>query len=98
MRLLYLPGAICARTTGAVPRRAARLTMILPRFLFKITWSQIELVSARINRSSAAPELALPRLCGNQLAMLRFTKMNGAGNDFVMIDNRVGDLRLAPDQ
>src|SRR3982074_529816 len=25
---------------------------------------------------------------------LRFTKMNGAGNDFVMLDNRAGDVRL----
>jgi diaminopimelate epimerase len=30
--------------------------------------------------------------------MLRFTKMNGAGNDFVMIDNRSGALQLAPEQ
>jgi diaminopimelate epimerase len=30
--------------------------------------------------------------------MLRFTKMNGAGNDFVLIDNRLGDLRLAAGQ
>jgi len=30
--------------------------------------------------------------------MLRFTKMNGAGNDFVMLDNRLGDLQLAADQ
>jgi diaminopimelate epimerase len=30
--------------------------------------------------------------------MLRFTKMNGAGNDFVVIDNRAGDIRLAPEQ
>jgi len=26
--------------------------------------------------------------------MLRFTKMNGAGNDFVLLDNRDGNLRL----
>jgi len=30
--------------------------------------------------------------------MVRFTKMNGAGNDFVMLDNRTGDLRLRPEQ
>ena len=30
--------------------------------------------------------------------MLRFTKMNGAGNDFVLIDNRSGDVRLTPEQ
>ena len=28
--------------------------------------------------------------------MLRFTKMNGAGNDFVMLDNRAGELQLTP--
>jgi diaminopimelate epimerase len=27
-------------------------------------------------------------------SMLRFIKMNGAGNDFVMVDNRGGDVRL----
>ena len=30
--------------------------------------------------------------------MLRFTKMNGAGNDFVMLDNRSGEVRLASEQ
>ena len=30
--------------------------------------------------------------------MLRFTKMNGAGNDFVLIDNRAGDVHLDRDQ
>src|SRR5436189_6262513 len=35
---------------------------------------------------------------GNEIPMLRFTKMNGAGNDFVMVDNRAGDVRLTPEQ
>jgi diaminopimelate epimerase len=30
--------------------------------------------------------------------MLRFTKMNGAGNDFVLLDNRAGDLSLTSAQ
>jgi diaminopimelate epimerase len=30
--------------------------------------------------------------------MLRFTKMNGAGNDFVMLDNRSGDIHLERNQ
>jgi diaminopimelate epimerase len=30
--------------------------------------------------------------------MLRFMKMNGAGNDFVMLDNRAGDIQLSPTQ
>jgi len=30
------------------------------------------------------------------MSRLRFTKMNGAGNDFVLLDNRAGDLRLLP--
>jgi diaminopimelate epimerase len=30
--------------------------------------------------------------------MLRFTKMNGAGNDFVMLDNRAGDIELSVEQ
>jgi diaminopimelate epimerase len=30
--------------------------------------------------------------------MLRFTKMNGAGNDFVLIDNRLGAYKFSPGQ
>jgi diaminopimelate epimerase len=30
--------------------------------------------------------------------MLRFTKMNGAGNDFVLLDNRAGNIRLESKQ
>src|SRR5207248_11549034 len=47
-----------------------------------------------------------PRLKGLRLGtaattiiiMLRFTKMNGAGNDFVLIDNRSGDVHLDRNQ
>jgi diaminopimelate epimerase len=30
--------------------------------------------------------------------MLRFTKMNGAGNDFILFDNRMGDIDLGREQ
>jgi diaminopimelate epimerase len=30
--------------------------------------------------------------------MLRFTKMDGAGNDFILIDNRAGDIHLSRSQ
>jgi diaminopimelate epimerase len=30
--------------------------------------------------------------------MLRFTKMNGAGNDFILLDNRAGEIALSPAQ
>src|ERR1700704_871595 len=36
---------------------------------------------------------SIPR-CKIDIDMLRFTKMNGAGNDFVLLDNRSGDIRL----
>ena len=29
---------------------------------------------------------------------LAFTKMNGAGNDFILIDNRSGQIRLTSEQ
>lgn len=32
------------------------------------------------------------------MTMLRFSKMNGAGNDFILIDNRAGDIRLDRNQ
>jgi diaminopimelate epimerase len=38
-----------------------------------------------MTRSGAAATISI---------MLRFTKMNGAGNDFILIDNRAGDVHL----
>ena len=46
-------------------------------------------------------EMSRPRLdmttstaAATIMIMLRFTKMNGAGNDFILIDNRAGDIHL----
>ncbi len=40
----------------------------------------------------------LPPACYTKMSMLNFTKMNGAGNDFVMIDNRDSRLVLTREQ
>lgn len=42
-----------------------------------------------------SPLGARPGSCYNQLMLLHFTKMNGAGNDFVVVDNRRKDLPLS---
>ena len=34
------------------------------------------------------------RAAATIMIMLRFTKMNGAGNDFILLDNRAGDIHL----
>lgn len=38
--------------------------------------------------------IAVSRMLQTGMPTVRFTKMNGAGNDFVMLDNRMGNLRL----
>lgn len=37
-------------------------------------------------------------LIASRAMLLEFTKMNGAGNDFVLIDNRQGKIKLSPEQ
>lgn len=37
-------------------------------------------------------------LLPSPLVVLPFTKMNGAGNDFILVDNRAGEFRLTPGQ
>ena len=43
-------------------------------------------------------ELGLETGIFPHLMLLNFTKMNGAGNDFLFIDNREGKVQLSPEQ
>ena len=43
----------------------------------------------------SSPLGASERLCYNEPMLLHFTKMNGAGNDFVVVDNRRNELHLS---
>ena len=49
-------------------------------------------ISSEFNKSNATSGFHREIMIDE--SMLRFTKMNGAGNDFVVIDNRAGDVRL----
>src|SRR5437867_7392845 len=40
----------------------------------------------------------LSKVCRFRAMVLEFTKMNGAGNDFVLVDNRAQAIRLSRDQ
>jgi diaminopimelate epimerase len=44
------------------------------------------------------PDMTRDRAAARINVMLHFTKMDGAGNDFVMIDNRTGNVQLRPEQ
>lgn len=46
----------------------------------------------------AAGLLGAGRMLETLMPRLQFTKMNGAGNDFVLLDNRAGQLQLTPAQ
>ena len=44
--------------------------------------------------ATTALDMTRKKAAATVRVMLRFTKMNGAGNDFILIDNRAGDVRL----
>ena len=50
--------------------------------------------AAQRSAATVMRRLAFAKECARRKRMLRFTKMNGAGNDFVLIDNREGEVRL----
>ncbi len=50
--------------------------------------------AAQTSAATVMRRLAFATECARRKRMLRFTKMNGAGNDFVLIDNREGEVRL----
>jgi diaminopimelate epimerase len=50
-------------------------------------------------RQAGEAGLSSSRICRYDASMtLPFTKMSGAGNDFILADNREGSIRLSPDQ
>jgi diaminopimelate epimerase len=53
--------------------------------------------SSQRRLESVAPWLSAETML-DEKRMLRFTKMNGAGNDFVLIDNRAGEVDLNRNQ
>jgi diaminopimelate epimerase len=97
---LKRPSAICAKAPDATQQNSAKKAA---QFLGR-TAEQVEVDGAVGKRIVSRGLIRLvaswlsPMAVLDQRLMLRFTKMNGAGNDFVMLDNRAGDLKLTAAQ
>jgi diaminopimelate epimerase len=64
---------------------------------FEVKSSESQLC-IRTGAVSTTLDMTMGMAAATIIIMLRFTKMNGAGNDFILIDNRAGEIHLDSNQ